>query len=51
MSDTTHNNGGDSNSHIVEWDDQYDNPDSKIILISSDNVGFRVDPWLLKKKR
>jgi len=35
----------------IEWDDQYDNPDEKIVLVSNDNVGFRVDAWYFMKKR
>jgi hypothetical protein len=35
----------------IMWDEQYDDPDAKIILISSDNVGFRVSAWIFKKKR
>jgi hypothetical protein len=35
----------------IKWNDQYDDPDAKIILISNDNVGFRVHVWTFKKKR
>jgi hypothetical protein len=35
----------------ITWDKHYDNPDAKIILVSKDRVGFRVEAWYLKKKR
>jgi hypothetical protein len=35
----------------IRWDEQYDNPASEIVLVSSDRVGFRVDAWVFKKKR
>jgi hypothetical protein len=35
----------------IRWDKHYDNPDAKVILISKDNVGFRVDSWYFQKKR
>jgi hypothetical protein len=35
----------------IKWNDQYDDPDAKIILISDDNVGYRVHAWTFKKKR
>jgi hypothetical protein len=35
----------------IEWNDQYDDPDAKIILYSNDNVGFRVHARTFTKKR
>ena len=35
----------------IKWNDQYDDSDAKIILISNDNMGFRVHTWTFKKKR
>jgi len=35
----------------IQWSDQYDDPNAKIILISNDKVGFRVHAWTFKKKR
>lgn len=51
MSDKNQEQGGNTDMTNVKWDDQYDNPDSEIILISNDKVGFRVDTWFFKKKR
>jgi hypothetical protein len=35
----------------ITWDEHYDNPDAKIILVSKDKVGFRIEAWYIKKKR
>jgi hypothetical protein len=35
----------------ITWDEHYDNPDAKIVLVSKDKVGFRVEAWYLKKRR
>ena len=35
----------------LKWDEQYDDPDAKIILVSNENLGFRVHAWTFKKKR
>jgi hypothetical protein len=32
----------------LEWDLHHRNPKSEVILVSSDNVSFRVDAWYLK---
>jgi hypothetical protein len=51
MTDKNQDAGNDVDMANIKWDDQYDDPDAKIILISNDNVGFRVDAWPFKKKR
>lgn len=35
----------------VTWDEFYDDPDAKLVLISSDNIGFKVQARVLAKKR
>ena len=35
----------------IQWNDQYDDPDAKIVLVSNDNVGFRVHAWTFAKQR
>jgi hypothetical protein len=35
----------------ITWDERYDNPASEIVLVSNDEVGFRVDCWLFKEHR
>jgi hypothetical protein len=51
MSAEANKQGGQSEEAEIKWDKQYDNPDAKIILVSSDIVGFRVDAWYFGKKR
>lgn len=36
---------------ISSWDPFYDNPAAELILVSSDEVGFRVDAWTFSKRR
>jgi hypothetical protein len=43
--------GNLSLSDVSTWDEHYDNPQAKVILVSSDKVGFRVDAWQFKKER
>jgi hypothetical protein len=50
MSTGTRHEGGSSDTGI-EWDDQYNDPDAKVILVSTDNVGFRVHAWMFARKR
>jgi len=35
----------------IKWDEQYDDPHARIILVSADSVGFRVNAWTFSKKR
>ena len=37
-------------SVALTWDTFHDNPNAEIVLISNDNVGFRVDAWYLAKQ-
>lgn len=43
--------GAVPNEDISKFDSQHDDPDAKVILISSDNVSFRVHAWYVKRKR
>ncbi|RXK36738.1 hypothetical protein M231_05973 [Tremella mesenterica] len=35
----------------IQSDDDYDDPDAKVILVSHENIHFRVPAWHLKKHR
>ncbi|ORY22618.1 hypothetical protein BCR39DRAFT_591241 [Naematelia encephala] len=39
-----------TSSSLERWDDRYDDPEAKIVLISSDHAGFRLSAWYLAKE-
>jgi hypothetical protein len=43
--------GAMPNRDMSNFDLQHNDPDAKVILISSDNVSFRVHAWYVKRKR
>jgi hypothetical protein len=34
-----------------KWDIHHNNLDARVIVVSSDNVGFRVDGWYFSQRR
>jgi hypothetical protein len=36
---------------VKQWDDHHNNPKAEVILVSTDEVGFRVDSWYFSQKR
>lgn len=35
----------------IDWSTHHQSPEAEVVLVSSDNVSFKVDVWYLKQKR
>jgi hypothetical protein len=51
MMETESKAGAMLNRDMSNFDPQHNDPDAKVILISSDDVSFRVHAWYGKRKR
>ena len=45
--------GSDQTGSLTDFtfDEQHDDPKADVILVSTDNVGFRIHSWTFKKRR
>jgi hypothetical protein len=50
MDDQTANDAATKSGANVVYDDKHNDPSADIVLVSSDNVSFRVSSWYMKQK-